>query len=42
MSLTSAETFTTTDCRCVSLRRAVHADHEALLPASRLNVLEGG
>lgn len=30
MSLTSAETFTTTDCRCVSLRRAVHADHEAV------------
>ena len=30
MSLTSAETFTTTDCRCVSLRRTVHADHEAV------------
>ena len=30
MSSTSAETFTTTDCRCVSLRRAVHADHEAV------------
>jgi amino-acid N-acetyltransferase len=30
MSLISAETFTTTDCRCVSLRRAVHADHEAV------------
>lgn len=28
--MTSAETFTTTDCRCVSLRRAVHADHEAV------------
>jgi amino-acid N-acetyltransferase len=30
MSLTSAGTFITTDCRSVSLRRAVHADHEAV------------
>jgi amino-acid N-acetyltransferase len=30
MSSTSAETFTTTDCRCVSLRRAVRADQEAV------------
>ena len=30
MSSTSAETFTTSDCRCVSLRRAVQADHEAI------------
>lgn len=30
MSSTSAETFTTTDYRCVSLRRAVQADHEAI------------
>jgi amino-acid N-acetyltransferase len=30
MGSTSAETFTTTDCRCVSLRRAVNADHEAV------------
>jgi amino-acid N-acetyltransferase len=30
MSLTSAETFTTTDCRSVSVKRAVHADYEAV------------
>ena len=30
MSSTSAQTFTTKDCRCVSLRRAVPADHEAV------------
>ena len=30
MSSTSAETFTTRDRRCVSLRRAVQADHEAI------------
>jgi amino-acid N-acetyltransferase len=30
MSSTPAETFTTTDCRCVSLRRAEPADHEAV------------
>ena len=30
MGSTSAETLTTTDCRCVSLRRAVQADHEAI------------
>jgi N-acetylglutamate synthase-like GNAT family acetyltransferase len=30
MSSTSVETFTTTDCRCVSLRRAVQADDEAI------------
>ena len=30
MSSASAETFTTTDCRCVSLRRALHADHESV------------
>ena len=30
MSSMSAETFTTSDCRCVSLRRAVPADHEAV------------
>jgi amino-acid N-acetyltransferase len=28
--MTSAETFTTTDRRCVSLRRAMHADDEAV------------
>jgi amino-acid N-acetyltransferase len=28
MGWTSAETFTTPDCRCVSLRRAGQADHE--------------
>jgi amino-acid N-acetyltransferase len=28
MDWTSAETFTTPDCRCVSLRRAGQADHE--------------
>jgi amino-acid N-acetyltransferase len=38
MSSTSAETFTTTDCRCVSLRRAVPADHKAV--ASLLRDLE--
>ncbi len=30
MGLRSAERFTTTDCRCVSLRRTVQADHEAV------------
>jgi amino-acid N-acetyltransferase len=30
MSSTSAETFTTTDCRCLSLRRAVHEDDAAV------------
>ena len=30
MSASSAETFTTTDRRCVSLRRAVPADHETI------------
>ena len=30
MSSTSAEMFTTRDCRCVSLRRAVQADQEAI------------
>ena len=30
MSPGSAETFTTTDCRCVSLRRAARTDHEAV------------
>jgi amino-acid N-acetyltransferase len=30
MSSTSAQTFTTKDCRCVSLRRAAPADHEAV------------
>jgi N-acetylglutamate synthase-like GNAT family acetyltransferase len=30
MGMTSAETFTTNDCRCVSLRRAMHADDEAV------------
>jgi amino-acid N-acetyltransferase len=30
MSMTSAETFTTADCRCISLRRAGPADHEAV------------
>jgi amino-acid N-acetyltransferase len=30
MSSSSAETFTTTDRRCVSLRRAVPADHESI------------
>lgn len=30
MGWNSAKTFTTTDCRCVSLRRAVHADDEAV------------
>jgi amino-acid N-acetyltransferase len=28
--MSSAETFTTTDCRCVSLRRAARADHDAV------------
>jgi amino-acid N-acetyltransferase len=30
MTLTSPETFTTPDCRCVSLRRAAPADHQAV------------
>lgn len=30
MGLTSGETFTTTDCRSVSLRRAAHADQEVV------------
>jgi amino-acid N-acetyltransferase len=30
MSSTPAETFNTSDCRCVSLRRAMPADHEAV------------
>jgi amino-acid N-acetyltransferase len=38
MSMTSVETFTTTDCRCLSLRRAVQEDGEAV--ASLLRDLE--
>ena len=30
MALSSAETFTTTDCRCVTLRRAVQGDYHAV------------
>ena len=30
MALTSPETYTTPDCRCLALRRAGRADHEAV------------